>query len=289
MSVPHSFSAVTSATGQQLDDNFAACLQLNAANTLSNQLNYAPSVSIASAATVNIGAAASNNITISGTTTITAFDTIAEGAIRIVTYSGAVPITYNATSMQLIGAISRTNNVGDVSVFRSLGTGNWKELFYQSSNMGALNASRFFHLQEQQASGTNSSATPLVTTWITRVLNTTLTNTINGASVALNAVTLPSGTYAVEAQGCAYLTQGHQLRLYNQTDATVVTHGLSSYSNSTGLQDVAEMPIYIFTIAASKTFLLQHYTTASGGTLGSAQSTGAGEVYADLKIWRIGA
>lgn len=130
MSVPNSFSAVTSATGKQLDDNFAACLQLDEANKLTNALNHATSVVLASASTVNIGAAASNNITISGAVQIDAFDTIAEGALRLVTFTGAPLVTYNVTSMQLIGGASRTMAAGDTSLFRSLGGGNWKEELY---------------------------------------------------------------------------------------------------------------------------------------------------------------
>lgn len=131
MSVPNAFTAVTSATGAQLDANFGACVQLNAANVLSNQLNFAPPVILASASTVNIGAAASNNIQISGVVTVNAFDTIAAGAIRFITWTGASTVTYNATSMQLVGAATRTNFAGDTSIFLSLGSGNWQELVYQ--------------------------------------------------------------------------------------------------------------------------------------------------------------
>jgi hypothetical protein len=130
MSVPYSFTTVTSATGAQLDANFAACAQLNAQNTLAGTLNFAPSVIIPSANTTNIGAAASNNITISGVATIVAFDVIAEGALRYVTYSGACSLSYNAVSMQLIGGVNRTVTVGDFSIFRSLGGGNWREEVY---------------------------------------------------------------------------------------------------------------------------------------------------------------
>lgn len=167
MSVPNQFSAVTSATGAQLDANFAACVQLNAPNVLSNQLNHAPSVVLASAGTVNIGAAASNNITISGAVTITAFDTIAEGALRIVTFTGAPLLTYNVTSMQLIGAISRTYSAGDVSLFRSLGGGNWKEEL-SSSNYSAF--------------------TPITNSLGADVLLNNTANYFDGPSVAQNTV-----------------------------------------------------------------------------------------------------
>lgn len=112
-----------------------------------------PPVTIASATStpIGLGLGASNQVTISGTTTITSFDTIAAGTLRYVTYSGAVPITYDATKMQLVGAASRTYAVGDVSIFESLGAGNWKEIVYQpisglyntttaSTKLSAINA-----------------------------------------------------------------------------------------------------------------------------------------------------
>ena len=131
MSVPNLFAAVTSATGAQLDADFAACVQLNANNALTGRIDWAAPVILASLATVNIGAAASNNIQISGSTPITAFDVIAAGATRYITWTGAVPLVYNVTSMQLVGAANRTNGIGDTSTFVSLGSGNWKEQSYQ--------------------------------------------------------------------------------------------------------------------------------------------------------------
>ncbi|MFA6213437.1 MAG: hypothetical protein WCT07_03895 [Candidatus Paceibacterota bacterium] len=94
-------------------------------------INFAAPITLPSSATVAIGAAASNNIIISGSTPVSAFDTLAAGAHRHVWYSGAVPLTYNVTSMQLVGGVDRTNAVGDYSLFVSLGSGNWKELDYQ--------------------------------------------------------------------------------------------------------------------------------------------------------------
>jgi len=88
-------------------------------------------IALTAASTTNIGAALSTTVTISGTTTITAFDSVLEGIIRFIDWNAATPITYNATNMQLIGAVSRTNVAGDFSVFRSLGSGNWIEEIYQ--------------------------------------------------------------------------------------------------------------------------------------------------------------
>lgn len=73
--------------------------------------------------------------TISGTTTITAIDDVdnnglvyGTGAKKVLTFSGASPMTHNGTSFILIGGASRTNAAGDVSVFRHKGSGNWQEI-----------------------------------------------------------------------------------------------------------------------------------------------------------------
>lgn len=108
--------------------------------TFGQTINAPAATTLASAATVNIGAALTTNVTISGTTTITAFDTVADGIKRDVTYSGAVPITHNATSMILIGGASRTNAVGDCSTFVSLGSGNWRETKYQAATAATARA-----------------------------------------------------------------------------------------------------------------------------------------------------
>jgi hypothetical protein len=95
-------------------------------------------VVIASATTTAIGAALSATVTISGVVPITAFDTVVAGIIRFVNWSDATPITYNATNMQLINGASRTNAANDFSVFRSLGSGNWKEEIYQQYTSAVL-------------------------------------------------------------------------------------------------------------------------------------------------------
>ncbi len=87
-------------------------------------------VSIASSATVNIGAATSNYITVTGTTTITAFDTVAAGQTRIVTFSGILTLTHNATSLILPWGANITTEAGDTGEFQSLGGGNWTCLRY---------------------------------------------------------------------------------------------------------------------------------------------------------------
>jgi hypothetical protein len=105
-----------------------------AGDTMSGQFNYASTVSIASATTTNIAGAASNDIIITGTTTITGFGTVAAGALRVVTFAGALILTHNGASLILPGAANITTAAGDVAVFKSLGSGNWRCVSYQRAS-----------------------------------------------------------------------------------------------------------------------------------------------------------
>lgn len=86
---------------------------------------------VASAATVDLGAIATGNYGhITGTTTITGFGTVAAGIERTVVFDGVLTLTHNATSLILRTGANRTTAAGDVAVFVSEGSGNWREKAY---------------------------------------------------------------------------------------------------------------------------------------------------------------
>lgn len=107
-------------------------------DTMSGAFNEAPAVTVASAGTTDIANAAANSVTVSGTATITALGTVAAGAFRRVTFSGAATLTHNATSLILPGAANITTSAGDVAEFVSLGTGNWRCTSYSRATGAAL-------------------------------------------------------------------------------------------------------------------------------------------------------
>jgi hypothetical protein len=106
--------------------------------TLTSPINYAPTDTIASATTTDIGASDSNYISITGTTTITGLGTIAAGALRYVTFAGALTFTHNATSLILPGGANITTAAGDSAVLVSLGSGNWKCVGFIKANGKAV-------------------------------------------------------------------------------------------------------------------------------------------------------
>ena len=100
-------------------------------------------VSVTAASTTIIGATIGENVTITGSTTITAFDTISNGLQRTVTFTGAPLLTYNAVSMILPGGTSIQVAVGDTACFVSLGSGNWRCLWYQRASGASAVATPF--------------------------------------------------------------------------------------------------------------------------------------------------
>lgn len=140
------------------------------------------------------------------------------------------------------------------------------------------------HLQDQKPQNT-ASGTFTAGAWRTRVLNTVLINTIEGASLESNQVTIPAGTYKLVAWGCAYAVNRSRLRLYNITDSTEIVLGIPPSQSSGGGDSYSSDLICAFTIDNTKTFELQHFCQTSRGTNGFGLTiNGAGqvEVYAEF-------
>lgn len=151
--------------------------------------------------------------------------------------------------------------------------------------LGSLN-SQFMHVRDEKASGT-AGGSSIAGNQI-RTLNTVVTNTIAGASLAANEVTLPAGTYRIFASAQAFSANRHRLRLVNVTDATVAILGASSYASQTdaGASDSAVTGRIVIT--ATKAFNLTHFITVAQATtgLGVETSDTFAEVYASMMIWK---
>jgi len=148
------------------------------------------------------------------------------------------------------------------------------------------NRPKLFHVRDQKPAGT-PGGTASSATWNIRTLNTVVTNEITGASLATNIITLPAGTYEIDALAPAYKVNGHKLRLYNITDAVTTLVGTSCHAN-----DIVSSISLIrgrFTLTSTKTFRLEHYTTSAEGTFGLGPAGGPSEVetYADVRIEKL--
>ena len=93
---------------------------------------------VASASTTDLAAVDGNTGIITGTTTITAFGTVRAGAIYLLTFSDALTLTHNATSLILPTGANITTAAGDTCVAVSLGSGNFRIAAYQRASGIAL-------------------------------------------------------------------------------------------------------------------------------------------------------
>jgi len=151
---------------------------------------------------------------------------------------------------------------------------------------GVLKASLgIIHVQDQKSSGT-PGGTVTQNTWFIRTLNTEITNTIVGASLSANKITLPPGTYKITSRVPGFRVAQHQMKLYNVTDASDVAIGSSATSDNNDITQTDSFLITVFTIAAEKDFEIRHYCQFSltNRDLGNDVTTGGVEVYTDVFI-----
>ena len=155
------------------------------------------------------------------------------------------------------------------------------------SVMGGHN---FLHIQDQKPQGTHGG-TFTSGAWRTRDLNTVLTNTITGASLAANQITLPAGKYYVEASAPAWGVRRHQAKIQRVSEIAA-TMLLGKSRHHTGGSTPAVLDARVsgqFELDSEATIELQHRSqdTVNNSGFGVACNFTT-EVYSDIRIWRIG-
>jgi hypothetical protein len=121
---------------------------------------------IASAATTDIGAVEGLMHDITGTATVTGFGTIRSGIWKVLKFEGAAILTHNATSLILPGAQNIVTADGDVGIFMSEGSGNWRCLHYMKAAGGVLGP--VLGTEQATTSGTSINFTN-IPSWVKRI------------------------------------------------------------------------------------------------------------------------
>lgn len=127
--------------------------------------------------------------------------------------------------------------------------------------------------------------------WRTRDLNTVRYNTITGASLANNQVTLPAGTYYIYASAPAYEVGKHKSVIYNISDSKIEIIGspeecrADSHASSN-----RSFIIGVVTITDNKVFEVQHRCEDTYGTYGFGWKANYSivETYTQVFIQKIG-
>lgn len=185
--------------------------------------------------------------------------------------------TFDPAGVETVdGAGSIVIQPGESRWFFCTGSG-WTTMLIDAGLGGIL------HFQEQQASGV-AGATSTAGAFNTRVINTVLLNTLSGASISANQITLAAGTYLVSIAATIYAGGGNKVVLENVTDSTVPLIGGSQ--NGVGNTSMNSMIYGVVTISASKTFRIRHWA-ANVTSFGTAASSGQAEVYLNGVIRRL--
>jgi len=157
-----------------------------------------------------------------------------------------------------------------------------------------LNEPGVVHVRHQRTTGLDNNESSFgSSSWNTRTLETVVTNTISGASLASNKITLPAGTYEAQVftNVCFSAVNHYKNRLYNVTDAATLVLGQAySTAGGDGAQPASTYGPLIgqFTLTGSKDVRLDTYSTSIGSTNCSAIGDGSAEIYTDVYIRKIG-
>ena len=153
------------------------------------------------------------------------------------------------------------------------------------SSSGGKFESALLHVRDEKSQGTGAGNGSIGNN--TRTLNTVKTNEISGASLTSNTITLPSGTYFINAYSTGFATYEVKLRLRNTTDSSYTLEGISMYLSNDYNNGGVTCLFGRFTITAQKDFQLYNYIgQIATNNLGRPAGQGT-EVYTDVMIWKV--
>ena len=125
--------------------------------------------------------------------------------------------------------------------------------------------------------------------WRTRDLNTVGSNSITGASLSSNQITLPAGTYKVNAQAPACYVDHNQIMLWNVTDTAELIAGTPQIAPASGgAFNAWSYLVGEFDISGATVIELQHrcLTTKATDGFGIANNFSISNIYAIIEIWK---
>lgn len=261
----------------------------NFTKNLAFGLNFAKAADVASAAAPDIWAGNGNVMHITGNVGIAGFAAAPQaGASRWVVFDGSVLLT-NGPNFALPGGANYTTDPGDVAFVFADTTTKFSVLLFPLDGL-SVSATPYFYARQDGASGTGAGNAVANDITQTRAITTAVKNTIPGASLASNTITLPAGTYRVVARAPGVAVSQQKIFLYNVTDAAYTLVGASSFAAAATTGTTIDATLRgEFTITAAKNFTIRHWTTtpATNG-LGTASNVpGQPEIYTEVEFWKV--
>lgn len=126
--------------------------------------------------------------------------------------------------------------------------------------------------------------------WQRRPLNSTERNTISGASLSVNQITLPPGDYYCEFMASAFAVNNVVTRLQNITNATELLLSDVGFSSSSSMNVNTKMnALGYFSLSVESILELQSQSTTTKNTDGLGMAFGNSEsVHTKMVIYKVG-
>lgn len=194
---------------------------------------------------------------------------------------------YAGFQSQLQPGIAKLSSLTDVVV---TGASHGDTLVYDSGQWVAGNTSIKTFIAVDEKAQNVGGGTCTSGSWITRDLNTVRMNTIPGASLSSNQISLPAGTYVVRASSPGYRVDRFKARLYNVTDSEVAIEGTAIYgAASDGTVVPTSHIVGQLVLTGTKVVRVEFrcFTSRSDNGLGVASNVGGPEVYTTIDITKL--
>jgi hypothetical protein len=138
---------------------------------------------------------------------------------------------------------------------------------------------------DSKASGTDGGGITAATD-TTRALQTAVAAGISGVTLASNQITVPAGTYEIDAWTTTSDCQNSKSWLHNVTDAAVAVDGSGSFTGTALGQNFVSVIKGLITPASTKVYEIRSRSAATKATtgLGNATAMGHNEIYTMIKI-----
>lgn len=246
---------------------------------------------VASSATPDIWSGNGNYVGVTGSATITGFTAAPQaGAKRrlLITASMAITAGTNLIVKGVASGVTSLLVAGDEVEVVAETTTRFRVTLFKADGSSLVGAA-FLQAQDQKATGT-AAGSAAVGAEVVRNLTVATANTITGAGLSANRITLPQGVYDIFASAPSKNNMGSRLSIWNVTDNTRAIVGQSNFSGdgTVGLMVTASGRI---SISSAKDFEFRHYfagSNTSADNLGSAVSqTGVPEIYLSVEVRKI--
>jgi len=251
--------------------------------------NVVQGTSVASATQPNIWAGDGNTIHMTGTNQVDDFTDAPRIGAKVTIIFDDVLILKDGLGITLQGGADITTAAGDRFEVYADAVDAFSGVYTRAAAPPAAFSTQLFHVQDQKATSTDGGTFTLGADR-TRDLNTILANEIIGASLSSNQITLPAGTYYMEASAPAHRIGDHRAKLKDITGGVDLLTGTAETISPGAFSQTRSFISGRFTLSVASVLEVQHRAENTDADDGFGASTGFGphEFYTDVRIWKVG-